>query len=1398
MPVIHNLVTIDEQAEFRNDVQLSDFEKEETNFALLRSYLFTATAPQGQESSIGLLRAVTESFLNPRLDNRITAIANYGHGKSHLALVLANYFGKSFRSPELEIIFNKIDSALDNPAQRNRFREFRENRNEFLVIRLRGDKPQSLREQFVLSLEQALKEHTATRNVELPFWYQKAEKLLKGLNGEMLPKANRFLESFSMDVPLLIQDIQNRKDTAYDICIKLFTELHGVAPNFLGEVGMRELINWASGHYCGNGKPLGGIFVLFDEFSLYIQRYGQRSAAGELQDLLNGIEDQKGNAVFVAFAQHDPIQVARNSIKTGQNLETLEKELNRIPRKVPMYSLMESVINAYLDQPETVWKVFRSDPNVRGPLARASNITMDLFTKRYEQVLKWDVEKFDDIVTKGCFPLHPLTTALLCDLRLQGVGSAGNPRTVLGFVFEQVYQKRDEQAVENGKINWVLPTFLVDYFSDYLPGTSYLLYENARRSLAPDAPIEHENLLKALLLQDLAKLPVRRDTQIAYLAEAAGLKPNEADGHLRKLSGDRVIRFDQATKLYSFWPVAANPHRMEEIVEERMRGQRITWDLLSKFNNSLLQPIPVDIPWGNSDDWEADEKILTLEFFTPQRLRELIPAYQITVTGDLVDGKRGCVVWLLGETEEEVNVFRQTATKVLDEAFPGDNPPAILLITPTRPCPELLATFFKNQIVENFSQDDRKEVGVEIYDHEVTRIKQLLHIELAHLRGDLINYRSLPRPIARYVFPNPYRAGLQVFGDLSIQKAIEELYKVVYRYSPPEFFKEFQVIGKGQNKLRNATRSVANVLMRNSMPSNREAIFAEPIAKRLCETFLLLKWQLVTSDFRIREPGQSRLAQAWEFLETTFPAGTNERRVKNSLITLINAPYGFDYNTVTLLFCAWIGFHSHDLQVSIQNRVVGLDKLSDLLTSSSNSKQFIHQISSEYRLAITRRDHGQVEREIQDIINKANQGSFTKVDAQDSITKLEEFCRDQPSEAPLWGSAKQTASNLRVALDQAEQYDKQAREIQSSIASERNLQVVLGLHQKISGLERPTLVVQTAPPESQLYEKWLERISQLVEQECAYLEAVQRITDVGLNHQKLHDIKNQLKKTNLPHLIKRVEAAIKVIVDKQREFELQEREAPIQAEIRAMDINSSLQNLYEYRDRLQQIKDTSEATTALCKERARLIQQEIYHLEDLVSQLKSSIQRIDTLDAVNEWQRTFNRSYFRFAGTPFQSDLDKAEQQVQGLQGFFQTLNAISKRNPTNPEEARYLIKELETAKCLLINPLSQSQLIVYEKARQRIENLVQREIQTAKQWLRDVEKQYKQGVSLQAVRESLMTPPAFLLGEDRDHLDILRQEVQEKLEQDIVSSIEAKFLEIKDPAKRRLCLERLQKIIEE
>jgi hypothetical protein len=872
--LIKDLVSIDEEAEFRNDVQLSDYEDPKRNSALLRSYLFTVTAPMGLEPSLGLLRTVINAYLNPKLGNRIATIANYGHGKSHLALVLANYFGKPYASKEMGVIQEKIGKVVDNPAKASLFREFRQSHPEFLVIRLRGDVPGSLREQFITCLEQTLQEHSSTRNIKLPFWHQKAENLLNSLSPVELEKANRFLEQHSTDVPNLLEDVRQRSDKAYDLCRKLFAGLHGIAPDFGGEVSLRDVVKWVAGKYCGEGKPLGGLLVLFDEFSLYIQRHAQRNAAGELQDLLNGIEDQEGRAVFLAFAQHDPMTVAQNMIKGAQGLESLAKELTRIPRKVTLYSLMESVINSYLKQPEIEWQDFRGDSRARGPLARASNLTMELFSKRYEDALRWDTEKFDEIVTKGCFPLHPLTTALLCDLKLQGIAARGsNPRTVLGFIFNQVNDKKDQQAIADTQINWVLPIALAEYFGDYIPENIYQLYENVQRNLSPDAPPEQHALLQALLLQVAARLPVGKDTQIQYLAEAAGISSIEqARYHLKQLTDARCIRFDSGTKMNSFFPVGADPHRLDEILEQRLEGKQFTREMLDCLNSELAKPINIDVGWGHQEDWQAVETVLTQDFFEVKRLREFLPSFNTLPSGEFQEGLRGGVIWLLAWNEDEIVWFHQNAAKVLDEAFPGENPPPVVAMLPQNPCPELIEAFQKKKVLEKFSADDRHEVGIEIYDHEKGRLAQRVISAMGTLRGDIVNFSAMPRDPKSWIAPAPYRATLQALGKVSLYQALKECYHISYRYSPPEFFTQYKVSSQGQNKLREATRAVASVLLRNSLSSNREAITANPIARDLCEKFLWQRWHLITADYRIQEPGdQHILGGGVEYFRTELP-----------------------------------------------------------------------------------------------------------------------------------------------------------------------------------------------------------------------------------------------------------------------------------------------------------------------------------------------------------------------------------------------------------------------------------------------------------------------------------------------------------------------------------------------
>lgn len=1394
---IKDLVSIDEQAEFRNDVQISDYEKPETNLALLRSYLFTETAPREQESSLSLLRLITSAFSDTRTPNRFAVIANYGHGKSHLALVMANYFGKPYASPEMRVILEKISNAINNPARSTYFREFRQNHAEYLVIRLRGDAQRTLREQFLSNLEQAFKEHPSTSNVQLPFWYQTAESWLSQLSQENQAKANLFLEQYSIDVPMLLQNIRQRRDSAYDQCRFLHKHIHGTLPDFGGEVSLRELINWVAEKYCGDGKPLGGILVLFDEFSLYIQRYAQRNAAGELQDLLNGIQDQQGVAVFLAFAQQDPKTIAQNVMKGTQGLESLEKELSRIERNPRLYTLMESVIDSYLTQPEERWREFRADARARGPLARASDLTMELFSKRYEEILRWDTEKFDGTVTKGCFPLHPLTTAMLCDLQLQAIPRAGNPRTVLGFVFEQIKAKKDQAAVTDTQINWVLPVSLVEYFGDYLPENVYRLYANAIRILGSDATPYDIALLQAMLLQETGRLPVRRDdTQLQFLTEAAGISsPEKARHHLKILSDRGCIRFDPGTKMNSFLSGAANPQRLEEILRQRLEGKSLTDELLNSLNRELTKSIAVDVGWGHPDDWQAEEVILPKSFLTVQRLREIAAPFVITPANELREGGKGGVVWLLAQDEDEVNWFRQNAPIVLADAYPGENPPPIVLMLPQRPCPELIDDYMRKKEIEKFTIDDRKEVGTDVYEHERnTRLPQAIVIDTAELRGDMLNYKSLPRIPNSWIVPARYLSALQALGRVSLEQILKECYRIAYRFSPPEFFSQYRVSGQGQNRLRDATRMVASALLRNNLGSNRESISINPVAKDLNDRFLWHRWFLITADYRIQEPRDQRILESWNVLEQYIPAGARDVRVRDALVALFNPPYGYDYNTATLLLCAWIGYHMHEVEISIQGKRSKLDDVANLL--SEGGKKFIQQICCYSPMSVSRRDQGQIIREVKNLIERANRDTFSLEEAQDAITRLHSFCTDQGLQPDLCESASQAAEILSTALQLAQDYDEKAGAIAKAIREEHNLSDFVILQNRIGDLPHIGNVTCEAPAPAQLSKEWLSQLEKLVESECRKLENIQRIAQTELHEKQLEELKKNLKKAKQGDLVKRVDQALERIASRAKELAAQEREAPIQVEIRSMDTNVHLKTLYEHRQRLQQINDCSPATLEMRDQRLSLIEGEITQLETFALGLQSGLENLIDPSSIREWQNRFLRQIERFQDTPFQEDLEAANKKVRHIQELMEDLETILRKPPSNFQEAAASIKKCDqilSQTDTWVSPL-QKQLIT--QTRQDIDKHVRQKMAEARQWYLALEADFNKGEIAQIV-ERIKTQPAFFPEGDKPKLNDLAKRVQRRMDEDVVSRIEAQFRQIKDPAIQQQCLNRLKQILD-
>lgn len=1406
MLTIGDLVTLDEQAEFRNDVQLDAYDNAVHNLSLLRSYLFTGSAPTDTGaavrsiSSVGVLDQIRQAFLNEKIENRFVVIANYGHGKSHLALGLANYYGKPVGATEVELLFNKISNAVSDPAKASGYRDFKQSRGEFLVVRLRGDMPRTLREQFMASLEKALGEHSATAGQRPQFWHRMAEKFLSELSPENCVRADAFLESYSTEVSLLLRQVQQHHDV-YDTCVRLFTYLYGVPPNFGGEVSLKEVINWAATSFCGYGKQLGGMLILFDEFSAYINRYAQRNATGELQDLLNGVDDQRGKVVFLAFAQHDPLTVDEHVHLPGQLRDSLKRELTRLPKKYALYSLMESVIDAYLTQSDIGWQHFTQESKVKGHLYRATDLAHEQFKARYDRELHWTIEKFQESVTKGCFPLHPLTTALLCNLKFSTENEIGTPRTVLGFVMEQLGAVMSLPAVEADHINWILPVRLVDYFAARLHGDHYTAYESAVRLLDPAAPPHYELVLKALLLQEIAGVKARSERQVELLAECAGLTEDETKQALKALSTSRCIRYDPINKVNSFWTLPTSPVELNDILARKLTGLTFDEAALKELESLLKKELPGDfgsvsvrVRWGDAGDWAAHETLVTVENLTTEFIAGLAQQYEAAINS-LIEGRRGCLVWLLARNESEIAWYRDSVAALLDEALRGDAPMPIVCILPSEPLSEIIDAFQRLRGLEKFSQSEREAVGIDLFSVESAQAKATLLKVFDRLRGEAGNYLDVPRSIGAYAVPLAYRARL--IGRPSINSVMTECYNLAYRHAPPEFFSQYKA---NSAKLRDAVKLIAGLLLQNSPRSLRDGIGTNPVARDLCDKFLIQKWGLLNSDYRIQEPNSQAIHHVWEHLDTVCPAGTQDTAVQELLIPLLNPPFGYDYNTATLVFCAWFGYSNHDLQVTVFGRQVSRDRLGTWLTKSP--KEFINEICCTQMVALARRDPGEIVQEVRAILEKVRTGAFTQEEAEVAITKLQEVGRDERNGVELRDKVQAGAKTLQDSLTEAKNYDQQAGKLAQTIKTEGNLRTLLEMQRRIASLPRTSLVLTNAPTPVQLREQVQSQLAEVVEQDCQRLEELQRIAQLENNQSQLNARKKMLQEAGYAPLVERIDTALRRIDEKRIAIEKMEREEAIRVEIKAMDENARLQALYGHRTRLEGMNGYSVKTMELRDARLQRIQKEIERLESQADTWQNKLDEVASLKALDNLRDDLIRLTDRYQDTVFAPKLEAACARANNLREFLSALEEIRagtrNRAFASPAEAEQSLKRLDTLADKFSAIVVPQQQLVIEEMRQAIEQRVQEDSRKAVAWLREREVEYRTGQSPVQIKEKLLRPPAFLPREAQTDLQSLNNQVQMRIDQDAVARIEDQFRRIADRKQREECLRRLELVLQE
>ena len=164
-----NLVEINEDGLVADAVNLHMVDEPAKNLRLCKGFVFNSKRDKPKECTVGVLNLIRESFLSPTSPNVHLVVQDYGKGKSHFALAIANYFSKQLAHPEVEGILRQVKIATQGESPEPELRGYKQHAVPHLVLRLSGDVGTDLRQMFIGSLRKALEADGVTDTVTRPF-----------------------------------------------------------------------------------------------------------------------------------------------------------------------------------------------------------------------------------------------------------------------------------------------------------------------------------------------------------------------------------------------------------------------------------------------------------------------------------------------------------------------------------------------------------------------------------------------------------------------------------------------------------------------------------------------------------------------------------------------------------------------------------------------------------------------------------------------------------------------------------------------------------------------------------------------------------------------------------------------------------------------------------------------------------------------------------------------------------------------------------------------------------------------------------------------------------------------------------------------------------------------------
>ena len=292
-----------------------------------------------------------------------------------------------------------------------------------------------------------------------------------------------------------------------------------------------------------------GIYIIFDEFSKYIEGHTPEGFSADmktLQDLCELCNASKEEQIHLTCVAHKAIRSYGDSLSKEVKNAFLgvEGRLNEMQFIVSSQNNYELIADAIQKRPEfdkwsTETKSYQS--------------MLDHSYQVQELRTLFDKKDFDEIVGRGAFPLTPLSACLL--LRLSEK-IAQNERTLFTFLTGKDLYSLATYVERCSNIEFAGAPLIYDYFSQLLEGekdpTVHREWLNAENAIGKTEDEDARKILKAIAVIRMMNQPGEFPANAEFLYLATGLEKNICENAITRLCKEKIITFKENDKSYDF------------------------------------------------------------------------------------------------------------------------------------------------------------------------------------------------------------------------------------------------------------------------------------------------------------------------------------------------------------------------------------------------------------------------------------------------------------------------------------------------------------------------------------------------------------------------------------------------------------------------------------------------------------------------------------------------------------------------------------------------------------------------------------------------------------------------------------------------------------------------------